>query len=203
MRERIDWDYIARAEGGRRTRIYVVENAANAGPTIATGFDLGARRVGDLRALGLGPDLVRKLAPYVGKKGAEAARVIAENPLEISDQEASHIDRLAKKKIVTRFVRTYDQAAKKNPAAAGFRDLPGGLQTAIMSVVWQYGPDLARRTPRFWRCITDQDWPGAHLELMDFKDKYPTRRSNDAALVGQWLGRAAPAPETAAGRGVS
>ena len=201
MRERIDWAYIARAEGGRQTKIYTGENAANAGPTIATGFDLGARRIGDLKALGLGPDLVRKLAPYAGKKGLDAARFVAENPLEISDREAGLIDRLAKKKIVTRFVRKYDREMKKNPAAIRFRDLPGGTQTAIISVVWQYGPDLARKTPRFWRFITDQDWPGAHRELMDFKDKYPTRRRRDAALMRKSLrqpARAALAPSPGA-----
>ena len=201
MRERIDWAYIARAEGGRQTKIYTVENAANAGPTIATGFDLGARRIGDLKALGLGPDLVRKLAPYAGKKGLDAARFVAENPLEISGWEAGLIDRLAKKNrdAVRPKIRSGDEKEPgghplSRPARRhANRDHIGGLAICkprpgaknAPILAFHHRPGLAWRPSRvdgFQRQIPDTPPPGRGV---DAQISAPARARRFSAVSGR------------------
>jgi hypothetical protein len=49
-------------------------------------------------------------------------------------------------------------------------------------VAFQYG-DLAKKTPNFWKQVTSGDWGAAKRNLLDFQDKYPTRRKKEAALL--------------------
>ena len=63
-----------------------------------------------------------------------------------------------------------------------FESLPSNKQTAIASVAFQYG-DLAKKTPNFWQYATSGNWDSVKRELNDFKDKYPTRRKKEAALL--------------------
>ena len=62
-----------------------------------------------------------------------------------------------------------------------FGQLTDAQKTVITSVLFQYGSP--RRTPNFWRKVTNQDWAGAEAELRNFGDKYPTRRNKEADLL--------------------
>lgn len=65
-----------------------------------------------------------------------------------------------------------------------FNELPEQCQTAVASVFFQYG-DLAKRTPNFWRKVTESNCSGALNNLRNFGDKYPTRRHKEADLLAE------------------
>jgi hypothetical protein len=74
-----------------------------------------------------------------------------------------------------------------------FDALPSECQTVIVSVAFQYG-DLARRAPNFWRQISEQRWADAVANLMDFGDRYPTRRRREAAVLRSVLAHKGATP---------
>jgi hypothetical protein len=53
-------------------------------------------------------------------------------------------------------------------------------------VAFQYG-DLARRTPNFWRQVTEKKWADVIANLRNFGDHYATRRNVEADLLQDWL----------------
>ena len=167
----IDWDFISQREGGSRLTGYVPNaEGSKSGVTIATGFDLGARNVSDLK--GLSKSLIEKLTPFLGIKGASAQEV-AKN-LNVTGPEAKSIDELSKKQAV-------DGLKAKWQAATGesFDSLPKNKATVVASVAFQYG-DLESETPNFWRQVTNDDWNAAEKNLRDFGDDYRTRRNLEA-----------------------
>ncbi len=64
-------------------------------------------------------------------------------------------------------------AARYDAASDGvrFADLPAEAQTVIADIAIQFGPNLDRATPRFWRFVTTGDWEKALAELRHFGDK--------------------------------
>ena len=164
----IDWDFISAREGKGRTSGYVPDaDGSDSGVTIATGFDLGARNINDLKCLP--KSLIEKLTPYLGIKGAQAEE-IASN-LNITDPEAKTIDEFSKKEATDRLKAKW-QAATGN----SFDDLPKNKATVIASVAFQYG-DLESQTPNFWRQVTSDDWDAAEKNLRNFGDNYSRRRN--------------------------
>lgn len=174
----IDFDFISKLEGGRRTTGYVPDpQGSRSGVTIATGIDLGQMGERDLSQLNLPSDLKNKFLPYLGKIKFEAVSLLDTMPLSVTDEEAKLLD----KEVKTRFVR--DLARKYSRTATGnFEELPDGVQTVIASVAFQYG-DLGSSTPNFWRQVTEGDWQGAYLNLRHFGDAYATRRNKEADLL--------------------
>ena len=54
MSDSIDYSFLSELEGGSQTTGYVpAAGVSKSGVTIATGFDLGQRSEGDLKALGI------------------------------------------------------------------------------------------------------------------------------------------------------
>jgi hypothetical protein len=169
--ENIDWDFIGKLEGKRKLKGYVPDaKNSDSGVTIATGFDLGARKLSDLS--GLPQDIIDVLTPYLGIKGVEAAEKA--KSLNIDDSQAKVIDEFSHKE-------SYDRLSSKWEAATGssFSELPEHQATVIASVAFQYG-DLASRTPNFWKQVTSGDWDGAVSNLRNFGDRYETRRKKEA-----------------------
>jgi Bacterial toxin homologue of phage lysozyme, C-term len=176
----IDFNFIARLEGGPATRGYVPDAAnSRSGVTIATGFDLGQRHFDDLQALGLPAGLCERLSPYLGLTGQAAIAKLKDCPLVISSDEALLIDEAFKTPFINRLARSYSQAGGGN-----FSDLPAQMQTVIASIAFQYG-DLGSRTPNFWRQVVAHDWQGAHANLLNFGDRYANRRRQEADLLVQ------------------
>jgi hypothetical protein len=169
--QNIDWDFIGELEGKRKLKGYVPDaKNSDSGVTIATGFDLGARKLSDLA--GLPQDIIDVLTPYLGIKGAEAAEKA--KGLNIDNSQAKVIDEFSHKE-------SYDRLSSKWEAATGtsFSELPEHEATVIASVAFQYG-DLASRTPNFWKQVTSGDWDGAVSNLRNFGDRYETRRKKEA-----------------------
>ena len=167
----IDWNFISEREGSRILTGYVPDaKGSKSGVTIATGFDLGARRASDLA--GLPKAIIDKLTPYLGIKGA-AAQDVAKN-LSITDAQAKKIDEFSKNEAVTRLKAKWQAATGES-----FDSLPKHKATVVASVAFQYG-DLESKAPNFWRQVTSDDWNAAEKNLRNFGDNYGTRRNLEA-----------------------
>ena len=51
----------------------------------------------------------------------------------------------------------------------------------VVLVRYQYGTNLAKATPNFWKQIVGCQWQAAYNNLMNFGDAYPSRRRLEAA----------------------
>ena len=175
----INITFIQELEGNKLTGYVPDPENSKSGVTIACGFDLGQRSIDCL--MGLTPDLIQKLEPYLQLKGQEAAKALEETPLSISKNDSKVINLLAHGEATDRLRRAYNQAT-----AEDFDMLDEELATVIASVAYQYG-DLARKTPNFWRQIIAKDYIAALNNLRNFGDRYPTRRNKEADLLEGWL----------------
>jgi GH24 family phage-related lysozyme (muramidase) len=178
----IDFNFISRLEGGRRTRGYVPNpGTSRSGVTVGTGVDLGQMGDQDLDQLDLPDDLKEKLRLYLGKIKYEAVDFLGQYPLVLTAEEAESLDTEVKTRFIQGLVRQFNETAD-----VSFEDLPDGVQTVIASVAFQYG-NLYKATPNFWRQITTGDWQGAYRNLQDFGDAYGTRRNQEADLLKRSL----------------
>lgn len=166
----IDFDFILKQEGFE-TQGYVpdAENS-NSGVTIASGFDLGARTIEDLK--GLPETIVEKLKPFLGFTKLKAAE-IAPN-LKVSEDEAKIINEFAKSEAINNLKTKWE-----NTTGTSFDNLSKEQATVLASVAFQYG-DLETRTPNFWKQTTSGDWEGAYNNLLNFGDRYGSRRKEEA-----------------------
>ncbi len=166
----IDFDFILKQEGFE-TKGYVpdAENS-NSGVTIASGFDLGARVLEDLK--GLPQDIIDVLTPFLSLKGAEAQEVASN--LNVSEDQAKIINEFAKSEAITNLRTEWE-----NTTGTSFDDLSKEKATVLASVAFQYG-NLESATPNFWKQTTSGDWEGAYNNLLNFGDRYDSRRKNEA-----------------------
>ena len=174
----VDFDFIMEQEGFKKTA-YVPRDkkdkskaAENSGVTIASGFDLGQRNIGDLK--GLSTNLINKLTPYLGLKKQDAIDAVKANPLTITLAEANDINAFAKKTELDRLIKRWDSTSNIK-----WDNLTKEQATAVASVGFQYG-NLAKKTPRFWGFATNGDWDNVSKELRNFKDDYKSRRKREA-----------------------
>ena len=175
--DNIDFTFIKEREG-YETDMYVPVDKqgkvlGKSGATIASGFDLGQRNENDLK--GLSNELVAKLKPYLGKKGAAAKKYVTDNELTLTNTEVEEINKFAKTQELDRLEDKWD----KSSSTVKFKDLTKQQATAVASVAFQYG-DLSKKTPTFWKHVTAGDWTKAEEELRNFGDNYPTRRGYEA-----------------------
>lgn len=181
MPDKIDYTFLSELEGGNKTKGYEpAASVSRSGVTIAIGFDLGQRHERDLQSLQLDPQLVSKLKPYLGIKGAAAQSLIKRSPLTITPFHAQSINKAVKASHINQLKMKYDAAAGSNKK---FFDLPTEAQTVIASVSFQYGVGLNARTPKFWKAITANDWPETVNILKSFGDAYPSRRLKEASFL--------------------
>ncbi|MDA7523145.1 pesticin C-terminus-like muramidase [bacterium] len=169
----IDFDFILEQEGFETKGKVPDAKNSKSGVTIASGFDLGARALEDLK--GLPQDIIDLLTPFLGFKGAEAEE-IASN-LQVSTDQAKTINEFAKNEAVTRLKNKWETST-----GTSFDNLSKEQATVLASVAFQYG-DLESRTPNFWKQATTGDWVGAYKNLLNFGDRYQSRRLNEAQLL--------------------
>jgi len=166
---KVSTDWITANEGGSLLNGYVPrarKGTDQSGVTIGAGYDLGQHSAGDLRALNLPDDLIKRLTPYVGLQGQDARDALAKQPLSIGRGEANQIDQGAFDSYLNSAGDAYDQAAGEG----AFAKLPWQAQTAI-SDLWYNMNDLRKRAPDFWRQVTTGDWNGAYQNLQNFTQK--------------------------------
>jgi hypothetical protein len=176
-----DWSFIDQLEGFE-TMGYVPRDAAGeplgkSGVSVGGGVDLGQWSAIALTRRGVPGAIVDKVAPYCGLRRWDAVHAL-KVPLVLTEEEARRLTRVIQGDITDTLVANYDQAS-----ALEFRFLPQEAQTVLLSVAYQFGPDLATRTPKFWKAMTAGDWQAAVRELEDFGDDYPTRRRKEARYL--------------------
>lgn len=170
----INFDFISKLEGGATCTGYVPDaQHSKSGVTIATGFDIGQRSSDDLHLL-LPEQIALKLTHYCGAKGMQAAALLANSPLLLTEPETKVIDTCVKAQLVKSLVHKYNRVS-----SVPFGNLPECAQTVIASVAFQYG-NLAKRCPTFWGLVITQNWQGMVNELTNFGDRYTSRRISEA-----------------------
>jgi len=179
----IDWNFISEREGGRRLKGYLPMKDGdvldNSGVTIATGFDLGQHSPVDLEKMELPRDLIDILEPYCLACGSDALDVVDMYGIpEVTETEAFAMDNASHKDILNGLIKKFNVSA-----LCCFNALHPQIQTAIASVAFQYGSNLRRRTPMFWKQVTACDWKAAISNLKNFGDKYESRRRLEAKLI--------------------
>ncbi len=179
---KVNYSFISELEGGAQLKGYVPDAAnSKSGVTIATGFDIGQRSREDLERMFFiaRPSLIDKLLPYCEQHGEHAQMVLNLMPLKVSEDEATLIDKCAKFESITLLADKYNQHS-----AIKFEQLPEPMQTVIASVAFQYG-DLSKRCPKFWRTAITQNTQAMIDELVNFGDRYSTRRWREARYLEQ------------------
>jgi len=169
----INWDFILEQEGFETTGYVPDAENSKSGVTIASGFDLGARKESDLK--GLPEEIIELLKPFLGFTGVEASEIAPK--LKVSDDQAKIINEFAKSTELAKLKTKWQNATGTN-----FDDLPTEQATVLTSVAFQYG-DLESKTPNFWKQTTSGDWVGAYKNLLNFGDRYTSRRLDEAQLL--------------------
>ncbi len=177
----IDHEFIGLLEGSTKHGYVPNPETSQSGVTIATGFDLGARNIKDLMALGFSDSLINKLSPYLGLKKYDAKSFLNDFPLSINDEELSVITKAVKESENNKIISLYNKNSKVE-----FKCLPAQAQTVIASVAYQYGY-LPTKAENFWKQAITQDWEGMYKNLMKFGDLYVTRRHAEAKLIKEIL----------------
>ena len=175
--ENVDVVEIANYEGNKLQGYVPDAKGSQSGVTIASGLDLGARSVNDLK--GLPENIITKLKPFLGLKGSQAVAKAKE--LNITNEEAKIINTFAHKQSLTKLKKKWEKDSGQS-----FDLLSKEQATVLASVAFQYG-DLKTKTPTFYKLALAGDWQGVYEELIDFGDNYPTRRKKEAAYLKKYL----------------
>jgi hypothetical protein len=177
----VDMDFIEDREGFKIIGYVPDAEGSKSGVTIASGFDLGARKLSDLN--GLPEEIINKLEPYLGLKGNEA--ISKAKQLKITREEGRIINKFAKKESLQKLEKKWNKDSKIK-----FNELSIEQATVLASVAFQYGSSFKRKDGtqmNFYKLALDNDWQGVYDELMDFGDRYPTRRKEEAKLLFEYL----------------
>ena len=169
-RSKIDWDFISEQEDSLRTLEAVVPmpEKSESGVTVSTGYDLGARKVEDLKRLP--KSLQEKLIPYLGLKKEKAVEFLKLNPLKLTDEEYDIIKETIHKEVEAKLRRMWEE-----DTGTLFSSLPKGKATILASITTQYG-NMKTKTPNAWKQATSGDWKAFAENLKDFKDDFGPRR---------------------------
>ena len=193
----IDFEVIYKHEDFRTTgyvpRVGSNKNPdANSGVTIASGFDLGEKTKEELREIFRdNPKIVQTLLPFIGKKGAAAAKIAGN--LVVDEFTARQIDVAFQRHFTKKLRDSWERGTAALFTSSPFEEnvptwdeLPTHQATTIASVAYQYGAEsLPKRTPKFWGYATRGDWYGVEHELMHFGDETPDRREAEAKYLAE------------------
>ena len=184
-KNRVDYNFISAREGHLRTSGYVPVHSngtiiGRSGVTIGIGVDLGQQTTAGLANEGVSPALIKTVKPYLGLKGPAARSYLNKHPLILTVQQAQALTTAAQTHIINTVASEY---TTNSSPPLNFFQLPGGAQTAITDLAYQYGPNLAARTPVYWNQVIHGEWAAAVQNLNDFGDAYQTRRTLEANLI--------------------
>jgi GH24 family phage-related lysozyme (muramidase) len=166
----IDLEFLKREEGNEYSGYLVEDNEGKiigkSGVTIGVGVDLGQQSEQGLKELGISPDTVRKLKPYLGLKGEKARKALERIPLNFEGAEGkSIVDTISATVINDNTEKLITKFNKKSTVP--FTDLSPQQQTVVYSITHQYGREGA---PSFLAKAQAGNWEGVREELRDFGD---------------------------------
>lgn len=176
-------DLLLDVEGGSKRKAYTLNyrEHPNSGITVGLGVDLGQMNSNDLKNLGINNDLIQKLIPYTNLRGKKANDYLKNNPLYLTNSERDELD--------VAVIKYHEALLRKRFNESSFLDfdqIPQQARNVLLSVAYQYG-NLSVRTPHFWKAMTTGNYSDAHNELLNFGDKYKTRRKTEAQVLKEVL----------------
>ncbi|WP_106475623.1 pesticin C-terminus-like muramidase [Phytohalomonas tamaricis] len=176
----VDFDFIHSLEqSGDATGATVPHpDGSKSGVTVAHGVDLGQMDANFLDSLALSEGLKKKLLPYVGLRGRDALAFLSARPLRLSHEDVKLLDHVVYGKLIDEVANNYNKEAP-----AYWNDILPEAATVLASLAIQYGPQLSRRMPKFWRMAIEEDYSAMIAELRDFCDAYHTRRCKEATYL--------------------
>lgn len=183
----VNYEFISALEGGNQFDPYIPEDkpgGIESGVTIGKGVDLGQQSIAGLVNAGVPVNVIEKLLPFIGQRGKKAEKALLNNKVSISLDELNLINTAIQNRTLDRLRRRFDKASK-----IPFDALPDEYQTVLTSVAHQYGTNLSRSTPKFWKQMTTGDYLGALKNLRAFGDDYQPRRDQEADLFEQAFSR--------------
>tara|TARA_R110000803_G_scaffold159001_1_gene223210 strand:+ start:12681 stop:13454 length:774 start_codon:yes stop_codon:yes gene_type:complete len=177
----IDWNFIGVLEGSRING-YIPKDKkgkilGKSGVTIGTGVDLGSKNAAYFSKLD--KSIRDKIAPYYGLKGTEADNKLKAQPLGLTKDEVTKINKITKESELNVIKKRWKSSTKTATVPKDFDDLPKWMATPVVSALFQYG---ANSSPSLWRAVTSGDVPAIEKELRSFTNTgdYQTRRDAEA-----------------------
>lgn len=154
----IDFEFACRALGNRCPEIKAPSRTqTRSGVEIGQRINLAKMTSSDVRQLPLPESLKKKLAPYVGKTGAELAASWRWQPLKLSVAERSALLRLeAGTRLRPLNARYMSSASNSKRQSVG--SLPKAAQTALFLLDWQTRGRTEHRAPALWKALCQQNW---------------------------------------------
>lgn len=149
------------------------------GVTVAAGFDLGQINAWELRKMQLPKELESRLSPFVGIRKADALAADFKN-LKLNKNEARLINIANKQKFIAKIETRFLKDSGSN-----FETLPPEIQTAIFSLLFQYGPnsmDKNSTVKKVWESLCKKDVE-ATLAAWEAFSEYKNRRTEEINLV--------------------
>lgn len=124
------------------TRGYIPKNndgtvKGNSGVTIAKGFDLGQHDTNTLFRLGIPPETLVKLVPYMGKKKDDAVAALRKQPLSITPEEEQLLNDVVYEDQKQTAIKNYE----KN-VGFSWENLPEEVQDGIILQAFNMGEGL-------------------------------------------------------------
>ena len=106
---------------------------------------------------------------------------MAKNPLAITREEASQINRIVLNSKLNAAAKAFDDELAN---AGQFSKLPWHAQTVIADLWYNMG-DLRDAAPRLWQQVTSGDWEAAYRNLRTFSHhpSLAARARRDAELI--------------------
>jgi len=178
-------DFLRSVEGFE-TEGYVPQNLegtvfGTSGVTIASGLDLSKQNRDSLTAMGIPPSLINRFEKYFEVSKEAAKDLLATNPLSITEEEATLIDKNLLAYDFNRLRQQWNNTQDLDKEGVAWNSLEPEKQTVLLSLFRQYGS--TRKFPKFWKKTTSGNWEGAIAELRNFNDEYSTRRNKEADLL--------------------
>jgi len=172
----------SKGKGSEAGKYFAFEPNAKSGVTVGTGVDLAQQNAEHLLSTGVPKELVDKLTPFMKSdvKGAKAVETLNANSLpQLSDAEINYLDREVGRSNLRELIEKYN--GTKPATAPQFKDLPGEIQTAMLSGFYNMPiPSY----PTFWGHIVNQEWDDVASMLSSptqFKEN-KRRRKGEANL---------------------
>ena len=197
----IDYGLIGELEGNLLEAKVPDYESSKSGVTVGMGIDLGARTREDFAGFE-NQELLDRFDQYYGLQGMEAFNYEQDNPLTITQEEADALNAFIKGKLTNTLRSNFQETFGMDLA-----DLPPEMQTIVASIGYQYGPSFMiddptteaydPETPKFATKLMDltkdrfniDRYQSIYDELMDFQDRYPTRREKEAAYLKPMIDR--------------
>ncbi|XP_063717158.1 uncharacterized protein LOC134844418 isoform X2 [Symsagittifera roscoffensis] len=183
----LDTDFIRDTFGFSNRGVISDRRNNTKGIQIATNVDLSQWCEEEFIHLEMPDDLIDKLAPYLGKRGLEAAQALKEMPLEITWFDADLLSKAVMRYWAKYYANIYDESVKsiKGRHLLSWEELDVRVRT-IIYVVLQQVPSVST-VPNFWNHLTRQHWKHVHSELKIMYKRDLLRKGGESEYFNEFL----------------